>query len=399
MMDSAEVPRLVDIMSAPPLRTEILRTEAALDALRIEWQAAAAADAGISLFLTWDYLGALWRHFHRFQDEPWLVVVRRRGELVGLLPLVLSRRRAGGATLRVLRSMGQWEGAGAGVLAVIPSDQVWQATFAALASERHAWDALDLRQLDELAWPLRHLHEFGAGWHCEVVTDGVAVRQPLTISWDQWLDQRPEALRQALHCRERRWLSEQGGPLQFEIADTPATIGVAFDRYLALEQHSRRSARQPLIGAHHRRTAFYRELLPQLAAQRKAAVWLALRSVEGRQLSAQPVAGLIRLFHRDEVYERHFTADKGYASYSPATTLTLEALRRSLGGRWRESVLPAGLTAYGRSHELSDWYVKQRKTCRLVVRQLQGTVPRLGHTLVDVVRGLGRKSPGPVTPA
>lgn len=386
-------------MSAPLLRTEILRTEAALDALRIEWQAAAAADAGISLFLTWDYLGALWRHFHRKKDEPWLVVVRRRGELVGLLPLVLSRHRTGGATVRVLRSMSQWEGAGAGVLAAIPADQVWQASFAALVAERQAWDALDLRQLDELAWPLRHLHEFGAGWHCEVITDGVSVRQPLQIDGAQWLAQCPDPLRLALQRRESRWLSEQGSPLQFEIADTPATIGAAFDRYLALEQRSRRSTRQSLIGSNQRRMAFYRELLPQLAAQRKAAVWLALRTDPESPGAVQPVAGLIRLFHRDEVYERHFTADKAYAGYAPATLLTLEVLRRSLGGRWRESVLPANLTAFGQSHELADCYGLQRKTCRLVVRQLQGAVPRLGHTLVEVVRGLGRKSPGPITPA
>jgi hypothetical protein len=386
-------------MSAPPLRTEILRTEAALDALRIEWQAAAAADVNMSLFLTWDYLGALWRHFHRSRDEPWLVVVRRKGELVGLLPLVLSRRRAGTTSLRVLRSMGQWEGEGAGVLAAIAADQVWQAAFAALVAERQSWDALDLRQLDEQAWPLQHLHEFGAGWHCEVITDGAAVCQPLQIDWSELLAHSPEALRLAWQRRENRWQGEQGGPLQFEVADTPTTIGAAFDRYLALEQRSRRSARQPLIGVHARRASFYRELLPQLAAQRKAAVWLALRQSAGESGVTEPVAGLIRLFHRDEVYERHFTADKAYARYAPATALTLEVLRRSLGGRWRESVLPAGLTAFGQSHELSDWYGQRRKTCRLVVRQLQGAVPRLGHTLVGVVRGLGRKSSGAASAA
>ncbi len=357
-------------MKATDLSTHIIQTPAGMAALRVEWQAAAAAAVPSSLFLTWDYLHLVWAHARQSRDEPYLIVVRRAGRLVGLLPLVRSHRVRRGVTMRVLRHMAFWDGGRAGVLALISPERIWAAVFEALRRDRHGWHMLDLRGLDETDGLLSHLHHVARGFRCEVTPDGASGHVSLSPSWATYLSSRPRSVRQAF-LRRQRSLERDHPQAVVEVADSPVAIAAAFERFLALERRSRKHQAGMSLAQSRRRVAFYRAALPWLAAQHKASIWL-----YHDPLTKTDMAGLIRLSYRDVLYECDSAFDEAYARYAPGTALCAEAIRRSLGtGRWRESTVPARTTPFDERPTVSGWYDQCRYTCRLVVRKGPRAVP------------------------
>src|SRR5688572_18154453 len=61
------------------------------DRLRGEWNGLLEASAAATPFLTWSWLRSWWTHFGGAATLR-LLVVRDRGELIGLAPMMLSRR-------------------------------------------------------------------------------------------------------------------------------------------------------------------------------------------------------------------------------------------------------------------------------------------------------------------
>lgn len=357
-------------MKASDLSTHIIQTQAGMAALRVEWQAAAAAAVPSSLFLTWDYLHLVWAHTRQSRDEPYLIVVRRAGRLVGLLPLVRSHRSRHGASVRVLRHMAAWDGGQAGVLALIPPERIWAAVFEALRRDRHGWQVMDLRGMDESDGLLGHLHKVARGFRCEVMPDGASGHLRLHGSWDAYLASRPKSVRQAF-LRRQRALERDHPQAMVEVADSPVAIAAAFERFLALEQRSRKHEAGASLARSRRRVAFYRAALPLLAAQHKASVWL----YHDPQTQTD-MAGLIRLSYRGVLYERDSAFDEAYARYAPGTALCAEAVRRSLEtGRWRESSVPTRSMPFDERPTVSGWYDQRRYTCRLMVRNSPRGVP------------------------
>jgi hypothetical protein len=351
-------------MKATDLSTHIIQTTAGMAALRVEWQAAAAAAVPISLFTTWDYLHLVWKwkHAHQSRDAPYLIVIRQAGRLVGLLPLVCSHRSHGGVAMQVLRHMATWEGGRADLLALIAPERLWPAVFEALRRDRHGWHILDLRGLDESDGLLTHLHHVARGFRCEVMPDGVSGYLPLKGSWETYLAARPRGVRQAF-LRRQRAMARDYPQACVEVADSPVAISAAFERFLALERRSRKHAVGASLAGSPRRVAFYRAALPLLAAQHKASIWLY------HDVSAKTdMAGLVRLSYRDVLYERDSTFDPAYARYAPGTALCAEAMRRSFGGRWRESHVPSRSMPLDEPPTVPAWYDQRRTTCRLVVR-------------------------------
>lgn len=87
------------------LVVEVTTDEAGLDALRTEWNEAAAASLDPNVFLTWEWLRTWWRHFGEGRVEARLHVVTVRDDagLVAAAPLFRSRTKVGPFSAWVLR--------------------------------------------------------------------------------------------------------------------------------------------------------------------------------------------------------------------------------------------------------------------------------------------------------
>lgn len=330
--------------------------------LRTEWRTALAEAVCGSVFLDVDYLELLWRHFATRHDEPWIVTVRQGegGRLVGVLPLVRHTERVGPLPLRVLRHLGMWEGDRPGVLACVPADEVWAAAWALLRRRRADWERLDLRELDEGSWPLRHAARLGWALGATVVPDTQAGYQRIDGAWDDYLAARSRNTRQAFR-RRQRLLEQQHPDAVIEVIDDPARIAAAYERYTAIERRGWKAGAEIGIWSDARFHAFYRELLPLLAARGQASIWL-LRGAAG------DMAGLVRYRWREVVYERHAAFDPAFASLSPSTLLCMEAVRRLHGSGVHESDVLGMNEPLAERPAISAWYDGVRQTHRLVVR-------------------------------
>ncbi len=343
----------------------------ALESLRAWWDDALRRMPAPSVFITPEFIECSLRHLSGPGDEPWFVVVRRGDTPVGLLPLVRSTRRHAGLPVKVLSHAGTLNGDRPGLVHLVDAGAVWQAALQALF-ERHAdWQLLDLRELDEGAWPLDS--SAFAPWqrhhrlHIERKVWTHAGYLPLAGTWDDYLASRSRNARQDFRRRERR-LHEDHPDVHIEVIDAPAQIAAAFDRYLAIEARGWKQTANVGLWSDLREHDLHRDLLPRLATSARASVWL-LRAGD------TDIAGLVRLRQGGIVYERHSTYDPEFARYSPSTQLCMAAVRRSFGTDCHESDVLGMAEPLEARPAIYPWYPGVRRTWRLVVHK-----PRWYHT-------------------
>lgn len=351
------------LLKCPPLSVDVVTDISGMYALREAWETAAALAPRASLFCSFEYIQHAWRHYSRSSDQPWLIAVRSEDVLVGLLPLVRTRERHAGLPLRVLRNMGLWGGDRPGLLATIDADLVWEAVFDTLERHRGDWDLLDLRELESNAWPVRHALQLGRWWRARLRPDTQAAFQPVSLDWQAYLASRSHNTRHAYRRRARR-LRAVCPDLRIEVARHPTDVAWALERYLALERRSRHHGAAGTAGQDRRHRTFYRDLLPALAARRQAEIWI----LHG---SGQDIAALIRLRHRDTVYECHSTYDQHWARYSPGTFLSIQALRTLFGQPVRESDALGQHSPLSSRTTINAWYDGMRQTHRLTAWNLR----------------------------
>lgn len=100
------------------LSVEVVTSEAVLDTLRPEWNAAAAAGADPNVFLTWEWLRTWWSHFGegRAGAQLHVVTVRDPAGLVAAAPLYCSRTGVGPLSAETLQPISYDAGDYGGVL-------------------------------------------------------------------------------------------------------------------------------------------------------------------------------------------------------------------------------------------------------------------------------------------
>lgn len=344
------------MFASSPLRAEVLRGETHFTGLAAAWQAAVDRMARPSVFITPAFLQIAWQHLAEVGDEPWFVVVYRADELVGLLPLV--RRREGSSRIyrHVLVHMGLLCGDRPGLVHTVPADAAWAAALGALRQRRRDWQALDLRELDATAWPVRRAAALG--WLARVEPNTQAGALAIEGTWETYLARRSRNTRQGYKRNERRLL-EAHPDLRIDVADTPETVGAALDRYFAVDAKSWKRDACIEFWTDPREQTCLRAVVARLAETGQASVWLLAAG-------AADMAGLVRLRQGPVVYERCATYDPAYAAFSPSTYLCMQAVRRLFDTDCVESdVLGLPEPMAGRP-SIHAWYPEVRQTWRLL---------------------------------
>jgi CelD/BcsL family acetyltransferase involved in cellulose biosynthesis len=343
----------------------LLRGRGQFEALRADWTGAVTRMARPSLFITPDFLCTAWEHLADPDDEPWFVAVRQGGELVGLLPLIVRRGRYLGLPVRTVSHMAMLAGDRPGILAVVEADRVWEQALQVLLEHRSDWEILDLREIDEGAWPLQPA---GQRWlQDQGVTASVAPATwsgclPISGTAQDYLQARSSQTRQSFRRSERQ-LKTACPDLTLDVIDDPQQIVAACDRYLAIEARSWKAEAQVELWSDDRERAFLRALLPILSRKGQASVWL-LHS------AGRDIAGLIRMQQGTIMFERHWTYDPEYGKYSPGTLLRVRAIEQLFGGPCDESDALGMDAPLAQRRSLSSWYPIERRTYRLLALKL-----------------------------
>src|SRR5258708_30790542 len=92
-----------------PIGVSVYTEQAALQSLRPEWDALLQRAGNDLPFMLVPWLDAWWTHFHeegRVHDALSVHVVRDGAELVGVLPMMVSQRRAGPLRANMLSFLG-----------------------------------------------------------------------------------------------------------------------------------------------------------------------------------------------------------------------------------------------------------------------------------------------------
>jgi len=341
--------------------TRLLRGSAHFAALQEEWAAAIARMARPSIFISPEFLIPAWEYLADPGDEPWFITVREGGQLVGMLPLIVTPSRYLGLPVRIVSHMSMIAGDRPGILAVAPADHVWEQALQALMGCRRDWDMLDLREIDEGSWPLeaaglQYLRAHGVTAKVTAATWSGCL--PISGTAQDYFQSRSSQTRQSFRRAERQ-LTTACPDLTLDVIDDPALIVAACDRYLAIEARSWKAEAKVELWSDPREQHFLRALLPALAARGQASVWL-LRA-EGRD-----IAGLVRMRQGTTMFERHWTYDLDYSKYSPGTLLRVRAIEQLFGGPCNESDALGMNEPLAQRRSLSSWYPIERRTYRLL---------------------------------
>ena len=75
------------------MNIELIRSEAEFLALRESWNALVDAAAYPNIFTTWDWQSVWWNWYNPDHGELFVLLFRKDGELVGIVPFYRRRRR------------------------------------------------------------------------------------------------------------------------------------------------------------------------------------------------------------------------------------------------------------------------------------------------------------------
>jgi len=281
--------------------------------LRTGWDELVRAMQRPSPFLLHGWLSAWIRHYVK-EGELRVHVVRRDGELVGALPLFVTRRRG----LRVAQFLGASQSALADMLLAPGSDDDVAATLVRLALEsRH-----DFADLFGLAAD-SHLAAAHGPARLQLIERVEAPVLDLSPGFDAVYRAKTSSKRRNLHGRRLRQLGELG-ELRFAVARTPEELSAALEHAFTLH-NLRWSGRPDGSGfATEQGMRFHREAIVALAE-------LDVPRIITLELDGRPIAFHYYFSLCGRMYVHRLAFDPALSRLSPGAVTTLEALRVASG--------------------------------------------------------------------
>ena len=307
-----------------PARVSIVKDMSALRSARADWDALLERAGNQLPFMTLPWLDAWWTHFReegRVRDELAVHLVHEGERLVGVLPLMVSNRRAGPLQARMLSLLG--------------ADPYITELRTPLVDPAHAIDvarALAEHLLDDRGWDWIHWTGLARGgeftsaleralpmeWTSELSTNVL----PLPSSWEDFKKglkrNIKESLRRCYNAPKRDGLEPR-----LEVARTPDEVARALETFFAL--HTLRSQVKDTIDhpdrfAKRTTRAFLEDVCARLAKENAACVFLL-------HMGDAVVAARVGLLLPKGLYLYYSGYIPDYSKYSVATTIVAEAIQ------------------------------------------------------------------------
>jgi CelD/BcsL family acetyltransferase involved in cellulose biosynthesis/ribosomal protein S18 acetylase RimI-like enzyme len=274
-----------------------------------------------SVFSTWDFLESCWLCFARpLGNRLAVVAAEDGGRAIAVAPLRVSRRRRFGIPLRRLSPLAAWESdRPPWILPRGREKECARAILAVLQRQADRWDYFELDATDETGPLADAVREWARSWPGLRLLVDPAPPSPcigLTAGTDPLAALAARSRKSVRRCRRQL---EERGPIALEVFEAPDEMERALAAYLDVEGRSWKRGAGQGVGKDRRNQAFYRALLPRLAAQGRAVVAF-LRQGERR------LAANIDFRLGSTVYGSQTTYDRDYARYSPGNVLMALAL-------------------------------------------------------------------------
>jgi len=344
--------------------------EAGFVSLASTWSALFEAAPDATPFQSWEWIST-WRRHHP-GGQLLLLVARVEGQVVGILPLVLSRYR--GSPLRQLRWMGAPLSDFQDLLASPPYERGCAAAFLRhLFEARDRWDLADLNDLREggvLVRAERGGHAGGTSFHrhCPVIE--------LPESWKIYAAGLGKSTRSQVGRRRRQL--EKRFHAELVLADA-STLHAAMERLFAL--HNGRWQRRGAAGAF--ADPAVQRFHHEVAGCFLQRGWLRLHLLR--------LDGVVRAafycFHRGASTYYYLSGfDGAIGKLSPGNVLMAHSIEQAIREGARHFELLRGDETYKYA-----WNAVDRDTVRLVLghRSLRSRLALWGHSLERVVEHQG----------
>jgi CelD/BcsL family acetyltransferase involved in cellulose biosynthesis len=349
-------------------------------------------------FVRHEWLRTWWSCFGNDHDLE-VLLVRQRGEPVGIAPLMSCRRRLCGVPVRQLQFMWNIYAERFDLIVGEHRDNVYHALLAHLA-DRRDWDLLVMPQVPSGSATLSDFTRIAGeqGLRVGVQPSSDSPYVALGNSWPDYLDTLDRKHRSNLRNREKRL--SQLGKVALQVVSTTDGLDEALRDGLALEAAAWKGDAGTAIATQQQTLRFYSELAHAAAAQ--GSLRLCFLTLDGAR-----IAFGYYLEYASKLYLLKPGYDPRYATYSPSHLLCYFVLR---------DACERGITEVDFLASPDPWKFKWTKAVRphqwlylfpdrMESRLLHWTkfdlMPRLGEkpmlrmlrdTAVDVLRGSGRAS-------
>jgi CelD/BcsL family acetyltransferase involved in cellulose biosynthesis len=291
---------------------------------------------------------------HPFLEHAWLrtwwecfgagsalhiVVVREADEIVAIAPLISTRIRMFGITVRRLGFFYNSHVPRAGFIVTRRSEEACQAIWEQLLSERKSWDLLQLCQLPEGSPTLEEVRRLAgqASFPSAVWFSGASPCIALDSTWSQYGDGLATKHRSNLRNRFKRL--NQAGPVAIETVTAKESLPDALEAGLRLEESAWKRDAGTAISCDPQVRRFY-ETFACRAAEKK---WLRLNFLKA---GAQRVAFDYSLVYDHRVFLLKLGYDPAFSPYSPSNLLLSMVLERAF---------EQGLAKYDFLGESAEW--------------------------------------------
>lgn len=260
VLRAVERPKPVPRPEAGEVQVTCIRSFELLEARRCEWDALLQRSDSHTVFQTFEWHASWWRAYGT-DFKLFVLCAERDGELLGLAPLMLAERRLLWRRHRVLHFIGLYASDYCDFIVDEAEPQVLSLMLRWLANDGHAWDALDLRNVQDSSPTLRIVPEYFAqhGYPVEVRQWSKA---PTHIFGDEQADR--DLLRKKSLKRNYKYFKKKGR-LEFENYKSATEILGRMETFF--RQHIDRwgSTDTPSQFLDEKHRAFYRDMVSALA--------------------------------------------------------------------------------------------------------------------------------------
>jgi len=317
---------LLECGNSTKLEVEVVGDYASFLDLERTWNRLAEQAALDHPFLEHVWIRTWWECFGR-ESRMHVMLVRENDELIGIAPLIETRVRMFGVTIRRLGFFYNSHVPRTGFLVARGSPDVHAAIWSHLLNDSR-WDVLQLCQLEEGTEALVAMARLAVASGCRVETwmSAESPYVPIRTSWTEYFGGLSSKHRANLRNRLKR-LSARG-PVDME-AVSSAGLEQAIAEGMRLEAAAWKGDAGTAIGCDASLARFY-SLLADRCAQRG---WLRLRFLKSH---AERIAFDYSLAYKDRIFLLKHGYDPHYSQFSPSKLLLQFAIEDAFEHRLTE---------------------------------------------------------------